>query len=128
MRVFIADDSEVVRMRLSTMLEDIPGVELGGAAETVDQAIEAIHQGRPEVVIVDLYMPGNGVNLIEHLKREEPERTVIVLTNYPYPQYRRRCLQAGADFFFDKSTELLAVVDVLSRLARPGQDGGRGVQ
>lgn len=128
MRVFIADDSEVVRMRLSTMLEDIPGVELGGAAETVDQAIEAIHQGRPEVVIVDLYMPGNGVNLIEHLKREEPERTVIVLTNYPYPQYRRRCLQAGADFFFDKSTELLAVVDVLSRLARPGQDGGRAVQ
>lgn len=127
MRVFIADDSEVVRMRLSTMLEDIPGVELGGAAETVDQAIEAIHHDRPEVVIVDLYMPGNGVNLIERLKSEEPARPVIVLTNYPYPQYRRRCLQAGADFFFDKSTELLAVADVLSRLARPGQDRDRPV-
>jgi len=44
------------------------------------------------------------------LKREKPAPAVIILTNYPYPQYRQKCLEAGADFFFVKSTEFDQIV------------------
>jgi len=43
---------------------------------------------------------------------------VIVFTNYPYPQYRRKCIDAGADFFFDKSTEFDKVTEVLKQLSQ----------
>ncbi len=41
-----------------------------------------------------------------------------MLTNYPYPQYRKKCMDAGADFFFDKSTEFHKVIDVLKQVVQ----------
>ena len=117
MKVFIADDSGVVRERLKEMLSELPGIEIVGQAENGAQATKLIEELSPDVVILDIRMPkGNGINVLENIKGDNPTLIVIMLTNYPYPQYRKRCRKAGADYFFDKATEFEKVTEVLKGL------------
>ena len=69
------------------------------------------------MVILDIRMPGgSGIDVLDGMKRDRVTPTVIVLTNYDYPQYRKKCLQSGASFFFDKSAEFEKVAQVLRGL------------
>jgi DNA-binding NarL/FixJ family response regulator len=105
-KVFIVDDSLVVRERLVTMLEELAEIEVVGQAENVASAISAIRTLKPDVVILDIIMPGgNGIEVLQNIKQAEAAPMVIILTNYPYPGYRQKYLQAGANFFLDKTTE-----------------------
>ena len=115
-KAFIADDSLVVRERLVTMLDELAGIEIVGQAETVAEAISTIGKLQPNVVILDIRMPdGSGIDVLQTIKQDEPAPVVIVLTNYPYPAYRQKCLQAGADFFLDKSTEFDQIPKLFER-------------
>jgi DNA-binding NarL/FixJ family response regulator len=115
-KAFIADDSLVVRERLVTMLDELAGIEIVGQAETVAEAISAIGKLQPDVVILDIHLPdGSGIDVLQTIKQDEPAPVVIVLTNYPYPAYRQKCLQAGADFFLDKSTEFDQIPELFER-------------
>ncbi|MFN8458819.1 MAG: response regulator transcription factor [Anaerolineae bacterium] len=105
-KVLIADDSMIVRERLVTILNELAGIEMVGQAENVTEAINAIEKLRPDVVILDIRMPGgSGIDVLHHIRQAGGGPMVIILTNYPFPEYRQRCLNAGADFFLDKSTE-----------------------
>ena len=123
MKVFIADDSVVLRERLVTMFADVPGMEIVGQAGEGLEATDAIRRLEPDVVILDIRMPGgNGIDALKSIKKETPAPAVIMLTAYPYPQYRKKCLEAGADYFFDKSTEFQKVTTTLKQLR--GKLGG----
>jgi DNA-binding NarL/FixJ family response regulator len=113
-KVFIADDSLVVREHLVTMLDELPRIVIVGQAENVAEAINGILELQPDVVILDIRMPGgSGIDVLQTIKQDEPAPVVIILTNYPYPAYRQKCLQAGADFFLDKSTEFDQMPELL---------------
>ena len=117
--VVIADDSSAVRERLVSMLSELKGVEVVGQAQNVEEAIASIRALHPKAVILDIRMPGgSGINVLQNIKREQPAPVVIILTNYPYLQYRKKCLEAGADFFFDKSTEFNKIPQVFKLLTR----------
>ena len=120
LKVFIADDSPLVRERLSTMLSDsetLGAVELVGYAEGARGAIKAIRHLEPDVAILDIRLSeGSGIDVIEAVKASGSASMIIVLTAFPYPQYRERCIEAGADFFFDKSTEFDRVSQVIADL------------
>ena len=117
--VFIADDSDIVREHLVTMLDELTEVEIVGQAETVADSISAIGKLQPDVVILDIRMPdGSGIDVLQTIKQDEPAPVVIVLTNYPYPAYRRKCLRAGADFFLDKSTEFDQIPELFEQFKR----------
>jgi len=119
MRLFIADDSEVLRERLVDILSEIEGIEIVGQEGDAIKVIAAIERLHPDLVILDIQMPGgNGISILETLKKMENPPKVIMFTNYPYLQYRRRCLEAGADFFFYKATEFEKLVDVIRKLAK----------
>jgi len=119
LKVYVVDDSELVRERLIDMVSEIEGVEVVGEAGDLRGAEATIGELRPDAVILDIRLPGgNGITLLRHMKRERPAATVIVLTNYPYPQYREECLDAGADYFLYKATEFDKVGEILSRMAR----------
>lgn len=119
MRVLIADDSPVVRERLETMLSEIAGIEIAGEAQDVGEAEDSIERLKPDVVILDIKMPGgSGIDVLKKIKENKSACAVIMLTNYPYPQYRQASMDAGADFFFDKSTEFERISDVLQGLMR----------
>ena len=106
MRVFIADDSEVVVERLADLLQEVPGVQLIGRANEGSQAIRSIVDMNPDAVILDLQMPGSsGLEVLRAVRRTHPFLCVLICTNFPYPQYREECIAAGANFFLDKSAE-----------------------
>jgi DNA-binding NarL/FixJ family response regulator len=115
-KIFIADDSLIVREHLVTMIEELVGIEIVGQAGTVAKAISAIGKLQPDMVILDIRMPGgSGIDVLQRVKQDEPAPVVIILTNYPYPAYRQKCLQAGADFFLDKSTEFDQIPELFER-------------
>jgi DNA-binding NarL/FixJ family response regulator len=126
-KVFIADDSLIVREHLVTMLDELAGIEIVGQAENVAEAISDIRILQPDVVILDIRMPGgNGIDVLQHVKQDEVSPMVIILTNYPYPAYRQKCLQAGADFFLDKSTEFDQIPELFERF-KQGAGSGPGL-
>jgi DNA-binding NarL/FixJ family response regulator len=126
-KVFIADDSLIVREHLVTMLEELAGIKVVGQAENVAEAISAIRILQPDVVILDIRMPGgSGIDVLQTIKQDEVAPMVIILTNYPYPAYRQKCLQAGADFFLDKSTEFDQIPELFERFKR-GAESGSGL-
>ena len=117
MRLFIADDSEMIRTNLVKKLSEIEGIEVVGEAEDSSDAVEAIERLNPDVAILDIRMPkGDGILALQTLKRNNSPLKVIMYTNYPYPQYKSKCLAAGADYFFDKSTEYRELTEVLNQL------------
>ena len=118
-RVFIVDDSAIIRERLEMMLSELKGIEMIGQAKGSTEAEEAIPKLKPDVVILDIRMHGgNGIEVLKHIKKDKNPPLVMMLTNYPYPQYRKKCKDAGANFFFDKSTEFDKITEVLKKLTR----------
>lgn len=127
--VLIADDSLVVQERLAIMLDEVDGIGIVGQARTVPDAISAIRELKPAVVILDIRMPGgSGIDVLRSIKQDESAPLVIVLTNYPYPAYRKQSLAAGADFFFDKSTEFDRIAQVLEQFKRGTTLGSSHIQ
>ena len=113
-RVLIVDDSLLLRERLSCRLGSIEGIEIAGKACDVAGGIEMFRRTSPDVVVLDLLMPGgSGIDVLEAIKRERPSTVVVILTNHPLPQLRKRSEESGAEFFFDKTQEFGKVADVL---------------
>ncbi len=119
MKVLIVDDSAIVRERLKAMLCEITELENISQARDSLEAISSFQKLNPEVVILDIRMPGgSGIDVLKEMKKATKPPLIIVLTNYPYPQYFRKCIDVGADFFFDKSAEFDKVTEVLKQLGQ----------
>jgi DNA-binding NarL/FixJ family response regulator len=120
MKVFLVDDSAIVLEKLAAMLSGIDGVEIAGQALNARDAIQSIVKLNPDVVILDIRLNdgGNGMDVLKRIKKEIPSPIVIMLTNYPYPQYREKCQALGADYFFDKVTEIEKIYDTFKQLLR----------
>jgi DNA-binding NarL/FixJ family response regulator len=117
MRVFIADDSAVIVERLADLLREIPGVELAGHARDATETIRCIRQIKPDAVVLDFQMPGgSGLDVLRAIRPDHPGLYVLICTNYPYPQYRKECLGAGANFFLDKFSEFEKIPAILRGL------------
>ena len=117
MKIYIVDDSALVRERLVAMLSETAGAEIVGQAANQSAAVSDIQELKPDLVILDISMPGgSGIGTLQTLKQTARAPLVMMLTNFSYPQYRRRCETAGADFFLDKSNEFEEVIAILNRL------------
>jgi len=125
MRVLIADDSALVRKSLTAMVSRIPGIEVCGQAEDGYQALDLVNKLNPEVVILDIRMPLlNGINVLEKIKREKANICVIMVTYFPLPVYKKRCIELGANYFFDKSEDFKKIPDALKLIMKGGGGGG----
>ena len=101
------------------MLAELPKNEIIGEAGDGEEAIKGILELHPDVVILDIRMPGGSrIDVPQAIKREDQVPTVIMLTNYPYPQYRKKCMDLGADYFFDKYSEFEKVMETLEGLIK----------
>lgn len=117
MRLFIADNSELLRSHLVSMISEFKEIEIVGQVKYGREAVELIRKLNPDIVILDIRMPdGNGIHVLEKIRKDNNLAKVIVFTNYPYVQYRKRCMEAGADYFFYKATEFEKLMEVLKRL------------
>ena len=129
--VFIADDSAVVRGKLKEALEEQGTIKVVGESGDAMQAITEISRLDPQVAIIDIRMPeGGGLPVLKDSKAQTPGRIAIILTSFPFPQYREVYLAAGADYFFDKTQDIQKLTDILVELAHqsivPGNIKSRG--
>ncbi|MBI5473867.1 MAG: response regulator [Ignavibacteriae bacterium] len=125
MRVFIADDSVIFRKVLTSSIAECRGAEVVGEAENASDAVEAINRLRPDLVILDIRLKaGTGIDILHSIKKNETGMPkTIVLTNFPYDQYRRVTISLGADYFFHKATQFSDFVSVLRGLvAQPNAE------
>jgi DNA-binding NarL/FixJ family response regulator len=119
LKVFIADDSVVVRGKLKEAIEEQGSIQVVGESGDGEEAITEIRRLDPHVVIIDIRMPGGGgLPVLKDLKTRNPDRIAIILTSFPYPQYRQIYLEAGADYFFDKTKDIPQMTDTLVELAQ----------
>ena len=117
MRVLIVDDSDVLAQRLTSSLAEVPRIEVIGAVGNVADAVLKIRESKPDVVILDIALPdGSGIDILEVLKQDMFHPMVIVLSNYTYRQYQKKCRDYGARYYFDKSREFHKVAAVLRGL------------
>jgi two-component system, OmpR family, response regulator len=130
LRVFLVEDSAVIRERLTETISSLEHVEVVGHAETETDAIAALQVAACDAVVLDLQLrEGHGFNVLKALRSASARRRmiVLVLSNYATPQYRGRSMEIGADYFFDKSREYDRLCEVLEELvARRSQDTGSG--
>jgi len=119
-KVLIVDDSKIVCNGLREMLINIADLVVVGEAHNADEAVKAISELKPDVVILDIRLPGpSGIEVLKDIRGKKLPIRVIMLTNYPYPQYRKKCEELGADYFFDKVTEIEKVTEVIEQLVSP---------
>jgi DNA-binding NarL/FixJ family response regulator len=115
--VFLVEDSLVIRHRLKRLLAEVERIQIIGETGDAQEAISAIQTQKPDIVLLDIHLlNGCGIDVLQVLKKSNPAPAVIVLTNYPYQQYRQKCIAAGADFFLVKSTEFDQIIPALTQL------------
>src|SRR3954470_12136519 len=116
--VYIVEASQPIRERLEEMLASIDGACCAGASATVDAAIRDILESNPDTVILDIRLAqGNGFDVLRALKHRAPGIQVYVFSNHSTEPYRRLAHQLGAAAFFDKTIEVEAMRNLLSRRA-----------
>ena len=119
LRVFLVEDSPLLRKRILDSLDSLGGFDVIGYSESEREAIQAIADAQPDVVITDIRLKeGNGIEVVRRVRSASgaAQPRIFVLSNYAYPEYRQECAQAGADDFFDKSSEYDRFLDTLQHV------------
>lgn len=125
LRVFLADDHMVVREGLKSLVNAQPDMHVVGEAEDGEAAWRGAQEHRPDVVVMDVSMPGlSGAQATERLRRECPEVRVLALTVYEDRSYLRQMLDAGAAGYVLKR----AVTEELVRAIRAVAAGGSYIE
>ncbi|WP_344877066.1 response regulator transcription factor [Nonomuraea antimicrobica] len=119
MRILLADDHALVRMGFRLMLDAQPDLDVVGEAADGEQAVELSRRLRPDVVLMDLHMPGlDGVRATEQITAELPGVRVLALSTFDLDENVVAALRAGADGFLPKDVspeELIEGVRVVHR-------------
>ncbi len=119
LKVFVVDESLIVRERLLELVSELEDIEIVGQEENLIQAQELIKKVKPDAIILDLCLPDeNCMELLKGIKKTHSNCKVIIFTSHTFPQYREKCMAAGVDFFFDKSTEFQKIPKALSQWAQ----------
>ena len=119
MKLLIADDSTLIQEHLAGLIYQFTEIKSIQYAENVPQAIETIIKDKPDVVVLDMHMPGgSGIDVLKSVQKENHRPIFIVFTNYPYSRLRKACFAAGADFFFDKSFDHNQLLVLLNKLIK----------
>ena len=114
--VLVMDDAAVVRSLLAAMLAEIDSVERVLQAGDAASALHLMDEHDPDIAILDINIPSSGpirsgIDVLRKVKQSHPDTRVLMLTNHATERYRMECQRAGADHFFDKSSEFEQLLD-----------------
>jgi two-component system response regulator DevR len=119
LRILLVDDHEVVRLGVRALIERQPGMEVVGEATTVREAVSQTEQLAPDVVVLDIRLPGgNGLEACRQIKDLRPETRIIVLTSYPDDEVLFDAIACGADGYVLKqigSDDLIRALEQVGR-------------
>jgi DNA-binding NarL/FixJ family response regulator len=104
MRVILADDHEIVRRGIRTIVNGHPPWTVCGEAENGQQAIDLVLELKPDLVVLDLSMPVmNGLQAAAKIRQLAPSTKILVLSMHDSPQAKHEALAVGADAFLTKT-------------------------
>ncbi|MFN9583858.1 MAG: response regulator, partial [Pseudomonadaceae bacterium] len=120
-RVLVVDDHDLVRTGITRMLADIDGLQVVGEACTGEEALLKVRELKPDVVLMDVKMPGiGGLEATRKLMRSHPDIKVVAVTVCEEDPFPTRLLQAGAAGYLTKGAALDEMVQAI-RLVFAGQ-------
>jgi two-component system response regulator NreC len=118
-RVLLAEDHTIVRKGLRALLDDEVDIEVIGEAQDGRDAVQMVDQLRPDVVLMDISMPGlNGLEATRQIRAQFPDARVLVLTRHANKEYVYQGLRAGASGYVVKQaapTELVLAIQAVHR-------------
>ena len=115
-RVLVVEDSLIIVKRIWALLMEVDGITMITHAKDGNEALLLAEQIKPDVILLDIKIPGkSGVDVLPLLKARTNAK-VIMLTNYSDQYYRNLCSRLGADFFLDKSQEFDKIKYILCTL------------
>ena len=117
-RILVVDDHAVVRSGLRRVLDAEPDLETVGEAPNAERAVFETLEHKPDVVLMDVVLPGkSGIEIIPTLRKNAPETRVLVLSMQDDPRYLREAFEAGASGYVLKEAADTEVVDAVRAVA-----------
>ncbi len=105
-KVLLVDDHELVRMGIKRLLQDVHGMKVVGEASSGEEAVVLSKELNPDVIIMDVQMPGiGGLEATRKMIRHNPDNKILALTIYEDEPYPSRLLQAGASGYITKGCD-----------------------
>ena len=116
-KVLVVDDHQLVRFGTTRLLEDQPGISIIAEAESGEQAIELVRSLSPDVVLMDIQMPGiGGLEATRRCLRVKPEVKIIALTMHEAEPFPTRLFDAGVLGYLTKQTDPVEMVKAIKRV------------
>ena len=116
-RVLVADDHEIVRHGIRTIVQTCPNFEVCGEASDGRQAVQLASQLRPDIVVIDIGMPHlNGLDATRQIVQGDPKVKVLILTMHEEEQYAVRAIRAGARGYVTKTITGDELADAVRRV------------
>ena len=117
-RILIADDHAVMRMGLSALIDSVEDFSVIGEASDGNEALELALRLKPDVVVMDIYMPGrDGISATEKIKESIPEAKILILTTFETSDGIARALSHGASGAILKSAANDNLIDAIQTVA-----------
>jgi len=119
--VFLVDDHELVRTGIRRILEDVRGIKVQGEADSGEAAVQWCRKNQPDVVLMDMNMPGiGGLEATKKILRYSPDIKIIVLTVYSENPFPTKVMQAGAAGYLTKGSAPQEMINAI-RMVNSGQ-------
>jgi DNA-binding NarL/FixJ family response regulator len=120
-KIFIVDDATMVVNRLKLMLSELKYVSVEGHASNISGALVAIKEKQPDAVLLDIHLKddapdASGIDLLITLRKEYPSLIIMMLTNHANHHYMNKCMELGADYFFDKSNDFDRISETVKKI------------
>ena len=121
LRILVADDQASFRQRMQEMTQSIPWASVVAEAKNGLEAIELVKRHRPDVVLMDIVMPGiDGIEATRRIKEIAPQTKVIAITAYDNREFPKQSVEAGADIFIKKEElDSETLRECLEKLSNP---------
>ena len=117
-RILLADDHTMFRDGLKQVLSRATDFTIAGEAGDAQEVIEKVDHTEPDVVILDIAMPGrDGIDVLKQLKQTKPKLHILILSMYPEDQYAFRAIKAGASGYLTKNKAAQELIEAIRQIA-----------
>lgn len=119
LNVLLVDDVNIVLQKMKMFLSIVPSVNRVDTADSAVQAYSLLESNQPQLVVLDVNMPGtSGIDMLKKIRSSErPRPVVVMLTNQKEKIYKDTCLSLGADYYLDKSKDFLCLPEIIRELS-----------
>ncbi len=118
-KILIVDDHPIVRQGLRSALMEHAEMQIVGEASDGDEALIRVRASKPDVVLLDISMPGrSGLEVLSQIHAERPSTKVLILSTFPEKQYAVRCLRSGAAGYLTKESASEELITAIRHVAK----------